>query len=69
MKTQYVFNVYSSNGLEEIVCETAYKTLWQVKQELEEAYRKNNNIKGSIIIDCIAVCNIYPYTDDVNFSF
>jgi len=69
MKTQYVFDVYSSKGLEEVTCETCYKPLWQVRQELEQKYKEVNNIKGSVIATVTAICNIMPYTDNVDFTF
>lgn len=64
MKTQYIFDIYSSKGLEEVICETCYKPLWQVRQELEEKYKKVNNITGSVIASCIGICNIMQYESD-----
>lgn len=55
---RYVFNVYSSNKFDKVTCETEYKPVWQLKQELEKEYRETNKIKGNIILECIAVYDI-----------
>ena len=47
---RYTFNIYSSKGCETVTCETSYKPIWQLKQEVEEKYRQINNTIGSVII-------------------
>ena len=45
-----LFDVYSYKGMETVACETSYKPIWQVMQELESEYKTRNNIKSSVII-------------------
>ena len=47
---KYLFDIYSYKGIETVACETYYKPIWQVMQELEQEYKTRNNIKSSIII-------------------
>ena len=50
IKTIYEFEVYSIKGVETVKAETSYKPLWQVEQELEQAYKTKNNIQSSVIV-------------------
>ena len=50
IKTIYEFEIYSNKGVETVKAETSYKPLWQVKQEVEQAYKTKNNIKSSVIV-------------------
>lgn len=50
IKTIYEFEVYSYKGVETVKAETYYKPLWQVEQEIEQAYKTKNNIKSSVIV-------------------
>lgn len=50
IKTIYEFEVYSIKGVETVKVETSYKPLWQVEQEVEQAYKTKNNIKSSVIV-------------------
>lgn len=50
IKTIYEFEVYSYKGVETVKAETSYKPLWQVEQEIEQAYKTKNNIKSSVIV-------------------
>lgn len=59
VKTIYTINVYSNRGVDTYNIETAYKPLWQVKQELENRYRKMHNAKGSIILEVINMQEVY----------
>ena len=59
IKTIYTVNVYSNRGVDTYNIETLYKPLWQVKQELENRYRKMYNVKGSIILEVINMQEVY----------
>ena len=48
--TQYLYDVYSNKGIETVLCETLYKPEWQVRQELEENYKRIKSVKGSVIV-------------------
>lgn len=50
IKTIYEFEIYSNKGVEIVKAETSYKPLWQVEQEVEQAYKTKNNIKSSVIV-------------------
>ena len=50
IKTIYEFEVYSNKGVETVKAETCYRPLWQIEQEVEQAYKIENNIKSSIIV-------------------
>ena len=50
IKTIYEFEVYSNKGVETVKAETCYKPLWQVQDEVEQAYKTKNNIKSSVIV-------------------
>ena len=50
IKTIYEFEIYSIKGVEKAIAETSYKPLWQVENELEQAYKIKNNIKSSVIV-------------------
>ena len=50
IKTIYEFKIYSNKGVETVKAETCYKPLWQVEQEVEQAYKTKNNIKSSVIV-------------------
>lgn len=50
IKTIYEFKVYSNKGVETVKAETSYKPLWQLEQEIEQAYKTKNNIKSSVIV-------------------
>ena len=50
IKTIYEFEIYSNKGVETVKAETSYKPLWQIEQELEQAYKIKNNIKSSVIV-------------------
>ena len=50
IKTIYKFKIYSSKGVETVKAETCYKPLWQVEDEVEQAYKTKNNIKSSVIV-------------------
>lgn len=50
IKTIYEFEVYSNKGVEAVKAETSYRPLWQIEQEVEQAYKTKNNIKSSVIV-------------------
>lgn len=50
IKTIYEFEVYSYKGVETVKAETCYKPLWQIRNEIEQAYKIKNNIKSSVIV-------------------
>lgn len=50
IKTIYEFEIYSNKGVETVKAETCYKPLWQVQDEVEQAYKTKNNIKSSFIV-------------------
>ena len=50
IKTIYEFEVYSTKGVETVKAETSYKPLWQIEDEVEQAYKIKNNIKSSVIV-------------------
>ena len=50
IKTIYEFEIYSNKGVETVKAETSYKPLWQIEQEIEQAYKTKNNIKSSVIV-------------------
>ena len=49
IKTIYEFEIYSYKGIETIKVECFYKPFWQVRNEIEQAYKLKNNIKSSVI--------------------
>ena len=59
IKTIYTINVHSNRGVDTYNVETSYKPLWQVKQELENRYRKMYNVKGSITLEVINMQEVY----------
>ena len=59
VKTIYTINVHSNKGVDTYNVETSCKPLWQVKQELENRYRKMYNVKGSIILEVISMQEDY----------
>ena len=50
IKTIYEFEIYSNKGVETVKAETSYKPLWQIENEVEQAYKIKNNIKSSVIV-------------------
>ena len=50
IKTIYEFEIYSNKGVETVKAETSYKPLWEIEQEIEQAYKTKNNIKSSVIV-------------------
>ena len=50
IKTIYEFEIYSNKGVETVKAETSYRPLWQIEQEVEQAYKTKNNIKSSVIV-------------------
>ena len=50
IKTIYEFEIYSNKGVETVKAETSYKPLWQVENEIEQAYKTKNNIQSSVIV-------------------
>ena len=50
IKTVYEFEIYSNKGVETVVAESSYKPLWQLENEVEQAYKLKNNIKSSVIV-------------------
>ena len=50
IKTIYEFEIYSNKGVETVKAETSYKPLWEIEQEVEQAYKTKNNIKSSVIV-------------------
>ena len=50
IKTIYEFEIYSNKGVEIVNAETSYKPLWEIEQEVEQAYKTKNNIKPSVIV-------------------
>ena len=50
IKTIYEFEIYSKKGVETVIAETSYKPLWQIENEIEQAYKTKNNIKSSVIV-------------------
>lgn len=50
IKTIYEFEIYSNKGIETVKAETCYKPLWQVENEVEQAYKAKNNIQSSVIV-------------------
>ena len=50
IKTIYEFEIYSNKGVETVNAETSYKPLWEIEQEVEQAYKTKNNIKSSVIV-------------------
>ena len=59
VKTIYTINVHSNRGVDTYNVETSYKPLWQVKQELENRYRKMYNVKDSITLEVINMQEVY----------
>ena len=53
IKTIYAFEVYSNKGVETVKAETSYKPLWEIEQEIEQAYKTKNNIKSSVIVSLV----------------
>ena len=45
IKTIYEFEVYSNKGVETVKAETCYKPLWQIENEIEQAYKTKNVYK------------------------
>ena len=50
IKTIYEFEVYSNKGVETVKAETSFKPLWQIENEIEQAYKTKNNIQSSVIV-------------------
>ena len=50
IKTIYEFEIYSNKGVETVKAETSYKPLWQVENEVEQAYKTKNNIESSVVV-------------------
>ena len=50
IKTIYEFEIYSIKGVETVKAETSYKPLWEIEQEVEQAYKTKNNTKSSVIV-------------------
>lgn len=61
VKTIYTFIVYSCNGVETVKAETSYKTISELKNEIEQAYKQKYNIKSSVIACLTDTKNIYSY--------
>lgn len=59
VKTIYTIDVYSNRGVDTYNIETSYKPLYQIKQELENRYRRMYNVKGSIILEVINMQEVY----------
>ena len=53
IKTVYTFDVYSSKGVETVKAESSYKTVNELKNEVEQIFKKRYNIKGSLIVQLI----------------
>ena len=59
IKTIYEFEIYSNKGVETVKAETSYKPLWEIEQEVEQAYKTKNNIKSSVIVCLVDKKEIY----------
>ena len=59
IKTIYTFEIYSSKGVDTVKAETTYKTINELKNEIEQAFKKRYKIKGSLIIRLIDTEKIY----------
>lgn len=58
IKAIYKFEIYSDKGKEEVIAESSYKPLWQIRDEIERAYKSKNNIKSSVIVHLVNVTHI-----------
>ena len=59
IKTIYTFDVYSSKGVDTVKAESCYKTVNELKNEIEQAFKKRYNIKGSLIVQLIDTEKVY----------
>ena len=59
IKTIYTFDVYSSKGVDTVKAESCYKTVNELKNEVEQIFRKRYNIKGSLIVQLIDTEKVY----------
>ena len=59
IKTIYTFEIYSSKGVDTVNAETTYKTINELENEIEQAFKKRYKIKGSLIIRLIDTEKIY----------
>ena len=59
IKTVYTFDLYSSKGVETIKAESSYKTVNELKNEVEQIFKKRYNIKGSLIVQLIDTEKVY----------
>ena len=59
IKTIYTFEIYSSKGVDTVKVETTYKTINELENEIEQAFKKRYKIKGSLIIRLIDTEKIY----------
>lgn len=57
-KAIYEFEIYSNKGVEKVLAESCYKPLWQIRDEVERAYRSKNNMNSSIIVCLTKVTNV-----------
>lgn len=59
IKTIYTFDVYSNKGVDTVKAESSYKTVYDLKNEVEQIFRKRYNIKGSLIVQLIDTEKVY----------
>ena len=59
IKTIYTFEIYSSKGVDTVKAKTTYKTINELENEIEQAFKKRYKIKGSLIIRLIDTEKIY----------
>ena len=59
IKTIYTFEVYSNKGVDIVKAETTYKTIYDLRNEIEQAFKKRYNIKGSLIVQLVNTEKIY----------
>ena len=59
IKTIYTFDVYSSKGVDTVKAESCYKTVNELKNKVEQIFRKRYNIKGSLIVQLIDTEKVY----------
>lgn len=57
-KAIYEFEIYSNKGIEKVLAESSYKPLWQIRDEVERAYRSKNNMNSSVIVCLAKVTNV-----------
>lgn len=53
IKTFYTFEIFSARGVDIVKVETVYKRIWEVENEIEQAFKKKYKIKGSLILNLI----------------